>query len=241
MKTYIVASAIWFSLTISAFGQASPNIQVQDTTGSNPPISLKGSVQLGKDKSTCIVTGHNLSKTKGLLAMVVDVFVTDSRGYPLPLRYEHEAFFKLHGIGPDADFDVTGGAVDFPMGNEQINGVQVEPRSDITPHAEAMARFVQYEDGTTWGDAQIGAALIAERAQVQTFLSNLLTTYSDKGASALAAALSEPQPLGTTLHSMAEGLKVDMADSGPEALVIRIQKLLAAAQARAAKLSASPQ
>jgi len=145
----------------------------------------------------------------------------------------YDGFFKEAGIPPGEDFDEVG--PDFfdsvNQGPTYINGVLVKPRppkKDLVCHAEAKVLFVQLEDGSIWGDHQIGKDAMARRAKNMAILSHLVEAYDTGGEAAFVAVLDEPESrsLAYSLQSMAAYLKIPLIDL--------VRKKLAAAQNRQA-------
>jgi hypothetical protein len=62
-------------------------------------------------------------------------------------------------------------------------------------NVEAAVLFVQFEDGSTWGDDQAGKGMLAERPQKLAYLKRLVETYYESGDAAFAALLDEPEPM----------------------------------------------
>jgi hypothetical protein len=60
---------------------------------------------------------------------------------------------------------------------------------------EAAVLFVQFEDGSTWGDDQAGKGMLAERPQKLAYLKRLVETYYESGDAAFAVLLDEPEPM----------------------------------------------
>src|SRR5438477_12085137 len=85
--------------------------------------------------------------------------------------------------------------------------------------------FVQFDDGTTWGDPTAGKELLAARPQKLAFLKNLVDTYYESGEDTFTALLNEPEP-GTPEHMVAASLKSD----AKIATIDLAKKRLAAAQ-----------
>jgi hypothetical protein len=88
--------------------------------------------------------------------------------------------------------------------------------------------FVQFDDGTTWGDPSAGKELLAARPQKLAFLKNLVETYDESGQDTFAALLNEPK-FGSPEHTVAACLKGD-AEHEKTATIDLAKKRLAAAQ-----------
>ena len=157
-----------------------------------------------------MVTMHNDS-TQDLLAVELTGEVTSPEGWNQSTGLSYDHFFKEAGIPPGEDFDVVG--PDFfdsvNQGPTYINGVLVkpqEPKKDLVCHAEFKVQFIQFEDGSTWGDYQTKKDVMARRAKNMAILSHLVDAYDTGGEAGFAAALDEPES-----RSMAYRLKYEAA------------------------------
>ncbi len=212
-----------------AFGQ---KFDVSDLSASDSPISFSGTAKVSKTRTTCMVTMHNDS-TQGLLAVELTGEVTSPEGWNQSTELSYDHFFKEAGIPPGEDFDVVG--PDFfdsvNQGPTYINGVLVkpqEPKKDLVCHAEFKVQFIQFEDGSTWGDYQTKKDVMARRAKNMAILSHLVDAYDTGGEAGFAAALDEPES-----RSMAYRLKYEAAYFKVTVIDL-VRKKLGAAQKRQA-------
>jgi hypothetical protein len=97
------------------------------------------------------------------------------------------------------------------IGSQQERGVMsfegFEPSYKIN-EATGTVLFVQFEDGSTWGDPEAGRQMLARRPQALAFLQHLVEIYYRDGDAAFAAALDD-RSLGLPESSIAECLKGD--------------------------------
>jgi hypothetical protein len=117
-------------------------------------------------------------------------------------------------IGPQEDREV------MPV-------IATHPGSSVK-QAEGAVLFVQFEDGSTWGDAQVARDLLAARPRKFAFLEHLVETYYENGDAAFAALLNEPKH-GSPEYIVAVCLKGD-AEYEKIATIDLANKRLSAAQ-----------
>jgi hypothetical protein len=220
--TILLASAL-------AFGQ---KFDVSDLSASDNPISFSGTAKVSKTGTTCMVTMHNNS-IQGVLAVELTGEVTSREGLNQSTGLSYDHFFKEAGIFPGEDFDVVAPDLFDSMhqGRTYINGVEVkppEPKKDLVCHAAFKVQFIQFEDGSTWGDYQTKKDVMARRVKDMAILSHLVDAYDTGGEAGFASALDEPES-----RSMADGLK-NMATYFKIPLIDLVRKRLAAAQKRQA-------
>jgi hypothetical protein len=168
-----------------AFGQ-----KFQDVTAKGSPVSL--SVKVDSTDNQPYVVIHNNS-IKGVLALSAVVKTTDASGQVVPGFTRQDYVFKSGVIAS--------------QGDRQIAPLAFEPETKID-HAEGVVLFVQFEDGSTWGDLEAGKQIFAARPQRLAFLKHLVEVYYDGGETSFTAALNEPT-LGRPESSVAGCLKVD--------------------------------
>jgi hypothetical protein len=212
-----------------AFGQKTAHkFEVSDMSASDSPISFTGTTKLlGTGKTACVVTAHNNS-SQSLLAMVDTAEVATPHEYDQPVSFEYDGFFKELLITPGLDFDVVDERDYSGEERAYVNGVLVPPPPPNFPcHAKVKVQFIQFEDGSTWGDYEIKKSMMARRAKNIALLSHLVDAYNTGGEAAFAAALDElPEWRRGHLKFEADYFKLTVTDL--------VRKRLAAAQKRQA-------
>jgi hypothetical protein len=224
MKTKLTLLVVM--LAALAFSQAREPITVTDVSTADSPVALSGKLTLGPEKAMLDVTGQNLSD-KGILALVATI-----EGPPdLSLRSVHDHFFKNMVIAPHSKVEVTGG-FEHPFGKERIgNGPWYTPVWDIK-RVEAKTIWVQFEDGSTWGDEATGEEVRRERVEAKNFLTHVLEIYQQSGEAAFLKALSASQPRGSTSAVLAHSYRRQQQKQGTTAVVDHIRERLAIGNAR---------
>ena len=166
---------------------------VSDLSASDSPISFTGTTKILKTGTACVVTAHNNS-TQSLLAVRATVEAATRYAWDQPVTFQHDSFFKESGITPNLDFDMVD--EDMYSGEERtyVNGVLVEPPPpNFACHAKVKVLFIQFEDGSTWGDYEAKKDVMARRAKNMAILTHLVEAYDTGGQTAFDAALDAPE------------------------------------------------
>ena len=183
LLTVLLASAL-------AFGQ---KFDVTDLSASDSPISFTGTTKIMKTGTACVVTAHNNS-SQSLLAVRATADAATRYTWDQPVDFRYDGFFKETAIAPGLDFDVIGESM---YGGEQrtyANGVLVQPPPpNFLCHAKVKVEFIQFEDGSIWGDYETKNDVTARRAKNMAILTHLVEAYDTGGQTAFDAALNEPE------------------------------------------------
>lgn len=213
-------------------------IQISDDSSRGSPVSLKGTVTFddkNPDNVACSVTGHNNS-TKSIITYAVELDLTKPSGEPAIVRFQHDRFFK--------DLSISLPQTDFPVLTDCESGHELNiPRTPAPAEAHAKLLFVQYDDGSVWGDDKTTSEIMTQRADVLAYLQSLKAAYSSGGLDALAQALSKDQPFRDNnhrprimVHSKQQGLREIRDTAGIQAVAKTIDENLAMAEVRKAAL-----
>jgi hypothetical protein len=224
--------AILFS-SVFSFGQ---EIEISDQSAPGSPLSLKVTVDSEDSGQFVNVLAHNNSM-KGVLAIVATVQITDSHGQVLPISTMQDYVFKNGVIGPGNDRGIAFADWPLQLSQVQVIGIDTAAHPDVhrdvnvAPHAEGTVRFVQFEDGSIWGDPQAAKRMIAVRPDKLLFLKHLVDVYNTGGEVAFATALDGAYAgrSATFVMSMVGCLKAD-ADHDKISRIDLARKRLADAQ-----------
>jgi hypothetical protein len=189
-----------------AFGQ-----RFQDVSAKGGPLSL-GVKHDYADMGPYAAVRNNSSKA--ILAMVAVVRTTDEHGHVVPCFSDMDYTFKLGVLVPREE-------------RPACLMLAAEEGAKVASVVGAVL-FVQFDDGTTWGDPAAGKELLAARPQKLAFLKNLVETYYESGEDAFATLLNEPKH-GSPEYMVAACLKGD-AEHEKTATIDLAKKRLAAAQ-----------
>jgi hypothetical protein len=225
--------AILFS-SVFSFGQ---EIEISDQSAPGSPLSLKVTVDSEDSRQFVNVLAHNNSMKGGVLAIVATVQITDSHGQVLPISTMQDYVFKNGVFGPGNDRGIAFADWPLQLSQVQVIGIDTAAHPDVhrdvnvTPHAEGTVRFVQFEDGSIWGDPQAAKRMIAVRPDKLLFLKHLVDVYNTGGEVAFATALDESYAgrSATFVVSMVGCLKAD-ADHDKISRIDLARKRLADAQ-----------
>jgi hypothetical protein len=156
---------------------------------------------------------------------VVDLSFNKPNGEPVELKFQRDHFFKPLAISlPRSDWQISS---DCRTGSE----IDI-PRKPKPPEAHAKVVFLQFEDGSVWGNAKVGEQLILERQEVLAFLKGLKQAYSADGSAGLERAMAKDQKRGTMLWSKLTSLRMLRSYSGVSAVAETIDQNLATAELR---------
>ena len=211
MKPTLLAILLASSL---AFAQ-----KFQDVTAKGAPVSLTVKHDLA-DVGPYVAI-RNLSN-KGILAYVAETKTTGERGQTEPCRSRADYAFKSSVLAPQEENPL-------PCPIELTDPMDpAKPGAKVTDVVSAVL-FVQFEDGTTWGDTTIGKQVILDdRPKRLAFLKHLAETYYESGQDAFNAILND-QKLQVPEVRLAMFLKGDAEYQKIPAIEL-VKKQLAAAQ-----------
>jgi hypothetical protein len=177
-----------------AFGQ-----KFQDVSQKGSPVSL--SIGFYPGDSDPYVFAHNDS-AKPVLAIVVAANFKDTTGQNYPVTSQQDYAFKFGAL---KSHDQRGVApVYMPnfktISNENGHSVQTiddhpDPLKIKQAVGDGAVLFVQFDDGTTWGDPASARGLLDSRPQRLAYLKRLVEIYYESGQAAFDAVLSEPKPM----------------------------------------------
>jgi len=140
------------------------------------------------------LTATNLSK-KSILLVVLQVSVADLGDQNSKNIVEDDYFFGPNVMAPDAirAFDQTIG----PFGTIATPGTDDKPKE---PEATSSVLFLQFGDGSTWGDLKNAERPLQLRQKLWTKLKELNEVYETKGRAAFGTSLLEPSDLAVILN-----------------------------------------
>jgi hypothetical protein len=128
-------------------------------------------------------TAKNMSQ-KPIVAMVESLVIRDDNGVLIDRKAQYDAFFHPQVIDPGKT---------VPFSQDYFGEHIMDPRyqSPIAPSAEVIVRWVQFLDGTTFGDSSYAEQLLADRAAVMTALKHLREVYITEGPEKFSEQLKQ--------------------------------------------------
>jgi hypothetical protein len=175
-------------LVTSSVGQT---VQISDDTPKGSPVSITGTWTFdpkNPDNMACSITGHNQYNRSIITYYDVWTYVKPS-GEPGGITMNRDYFFKQDDLAePSSDFPLT-----LP-GDELDGGHEFPPitYAPATPEVHVKTVFVQFDDGSSWGDSQVAADVMRKRMEGLAYLRALKAAYTTGGSEALVEALQQP-------------------------------------------------
>ena len=211
MKTTVVLS--FFLVAPLLFAQNPADIKFQDASPRGAPASLS----VKYDPEIGLYAAVRNESGKDILAFFAIVTPTDSRGESVPCRSRADLVFKDSVLAPQAeDFACP---MDTSMGSNK-------PRASVVKAVGAVL-WVQFENGSTWGDVATGKQILSLRPQKLAYLQKLVAEYDDHGETAFNAMLQD-QNLDPHIWAVAGCLMEDAKSKGIPAINLAKARLQAA-------------
>ena len=164
---------------------------------------------------------------KDVLSWAVRFETSGGRASGLNFSYWHDYFLTGDALAAGAVESVHPSPSRF--GAATVNGAPITHATDSSTQATTASvrvEFVQFRDGSTWGDGDVETEVFRERRQTLDKLESLQRLYSERGEKAFLDALAEP----TTLPCI-ERVKKDCQNNNDDSSCAlgTIQKMLASA------------
>jgi hypothetical protein len=211
MQRAAVLLAMQFASMAICSGQI--KIRLQDVSAKGSPLQVSGTVSFEDDSSKPIRYTYrpegsiaNVSG-KGVTLFVIHFEAGGVNAPGLDYTYDEERFFGLDILEPGKTESIHNSPVRF--GASTINGQPVpeDVGPDAVPAATAEVTFVQFVDGSTWGDPEAGHKSLIVRTQTFHELTRLEQVLEEGGERALKAEVSnmdirfQPPCIGNLVRS----------------------------------------
>jgi hypothetical protein len=186
--------------------------QLADISDAHSPVHVTGYVTFSDDPSKITrfsyrvdALARNVSNKKVMLLCIH--FRTDGGSISgLDHPYKKDYFFSKDGLVPGLAEVVHSQLLSF--GESIVNGIpeHVADPFALKPEATAKIEFVQFTDGSTWGDPDAGEDVLKVRRDTIDELRVLDYTYEESGAQSFRDELSKEMFLPTinVLKNMCE-------------------------------------
>ena len=142
-------------------------------------------------------SAKNVSK-KGIAAWSAWLETTDGSGPELNLSESHDFFFTGDVLAPNQTEGVSDQSCPMRFVLRPPNSNRYGETADTTAlprHASVRIQFVQFTDGSIWGDRDELAKMQLERRETLDKVKSLQQVYSERGEKAFMDALAEPTAL----------------------------------------------
>ena len=161
MKPAMVFSL--FFVTSLLFAQNPPDVKFQDASPKGAPASLS----VKYDPDVGLYTSVRNTSGKGILGFFAIIEPTDSRGQSVPCHSRADFVFKDSVLAPQAERFAC------PLDTSTSPN---QPSATVVKGVGAVL-WVQFEDGSTWGDAASGKQILSLRSRKLAFLQELVAEY----------------------------------------------------------------
>ena len=174
MKPTVLALLLVPALT---FAQKPADVEVQDVSAKGAPASVfvTDAPEIGLTAAVRNTSG------KGILAFFAIIEATDSRGQSVPCHSRADFVFKESALAPRGERFAC--PLDVETGMHQ-------PGTTVVKVSGAVL-WVQFEDGSTWGDAESGRQVLSFRSEKLALLKKLVAEYYDNGETSFNAMLND--------------------------------------------------
>ena len=167
----------FFLVTLPVFAQNPADIKFQDASPKGAPASLS----VKYDSNVGLYAAVRNTSGKGILAFFTIVKPTDSLGQFVPCHFRADFVFKDTVLAPQAEGFAC--PMDISIGSNKPGATVVK--------AVGAVLWVQFEDGSTWGDAESGKQILSVRPRKLAFLQKLVAEYYDNGETSFTAMLND--------------------------------------------------
>jgi len=187
-------TSILLSLLFLVGSSNAQNWFVQNLSPSQNLITFNGFEAASKEARTPTQAHFNVNKSvivknisnKTVISMWVRV-KTDTT----EIISKHEHFFKDHGIAAGDTIEIAIPELAMVSTTNASLGLTTTVNTPGSPNTSAELLFVQFEDGTTWGDDKSAASVRAERAEMEVYLKRVSAAYQQGGEDAMMTVMNE--------------------------------------------------
>ena len=233
MKKQLVLAL--FALSASLFGQQT-TLQLQDMV--DGPLSTSGAISLSE---TITGTKAEMSYTddlritnvahKPILMFLQLVEVTFSNGNRQNNRKEYDSFFASKLLTPSALFDYG------PQNHGTVVIDISRGTTPVEPNCTLRTLFVQFDDGTTFGNDKFAAHILDIRQSIWSALAGLYAVYQKSGDAAFVSALNDRAAYSPSVNGFLEMTRMIQKTKGTQAAVSEVHQKLNLAEERQNKLA----
>lgn len=189
----IVECSMWMLLVSFSMFAQEITIPISDTSSPGAPVVNEGRVtifeQAYNDKEMVSRSGEwrvkNVS-SKPIVALVETLFLRSPSGVTMEPLAEYDAFFHPQLVAP-------GAAISLSINPPGARVIKRNSSGSTEATCEVVTRWVQFLDGSTFGDSKYAADLLKDRKEIQTALADLNNTYVAEGLDKFIQRLEEPQ------------------------------------------------
>jgi hypothetical protein len=188
----ILLTALLLALSAAALADEM-SVPISDGSPAGSPLENKGVCRLSETgtemRSRPLWTVGNISR-KPIVAYVETLVVRYSSGLTTEMTRNWEFFSHPNIMGPGEEITLPDGR--SPTIAPDPNGAPGNSSASVRPACEAYARWVQFLDGTVFGDPKYAEELLKVRAATYAALLHLGNVYTNQGLERFDEALHKP-------------------------------------------------
>ena len=176
------AACILLCLVLPGLAQTVVTVPITDSSAPGSPLQVTGNFRFTDQLSGNSVVSsseYELKATnvsgKGIIFMLVRFREAGTRGGGSLHIIQWDNFFRTEEIVPDKTF-----VLDRSSGGFQTECCINPLESGVDPVAELSVLYVEFADGSTWGDKSEGADILATRSLIVEHLGELDATRDDQ-------------------------------------------------------------
>jgi hypothetical protein len=167
-------------------------ISITETITAGSPVQNTGSVTLSEaaiDEKRAVMshsdewTVKNVSQ-KPIVAFVETLLVRDADAVRVERKALYDAFFHPELVAPGETISLS----EESHGKQVISAKFIPPAS---PTCEVTVRWVQFADGSTFGDSKYAEQLLQDRVAIRGILEHLKDVYTNEGPEKFDEQLQE--------------------------------------------------
>jgi hypothetical protein len=213
-------------------------VPVADKSERGSPLENTGSVRLSETVQNgnthfsyqADVAARNIS-SKTIMAVVASLDITDSQGHKVQEMESGDLFFKDNTLKPG---DVL--TLSYNQPSEYFVPLKYSS-AQTTPSAESRTLFVQFEDGTTFGDEKYANRLMNSRQETWNALAHLNDVCTKQSQAACLAELQKTAEL-RSVDMYLQNLRRSEQQNGLEPTLEKIRATLKTAELRQQAINA---
>jgi hypothetical protein len=223
--------------------ERSYSVRLDDEGGIDSPLKASGQIVFHEELFKNAVRfrwqediTYINATSKDIRAYEVEIDSVPERGGGFAHVDHNDLFFSREMLVPGSQRTLRSGN-NSPSAVVPYDGNKQQP---VISKANFTVRFVEFSDGTTYGNSEWGNSLPAARLDTTIRMKELQRAYQDGGdtalRSALAAELARPENRRPTAERL-EHFKLTLEQDGPAALIAKIQNSLNVVKERNSKIN----
>ena len=224
-------TALMFSLLLAILGFGDSDRVSIRFVPRNAPVAVTGNVVCTERVENSVISSKASGElqflntsNQNVIALEATAKVKCAHGEIRVVHYHHDGlFFRVHGLGSGQSISQL-----LP---EQKSGSAITQES-TPPQMDVEIRFVQFEDGSIWGDSSLMPNVRTHRKRMGLVLRHLASALNDQEFDSKLNALLADKSQDPYAYTMAYKISVLRSQSGTRAARRRVQQDLRIATER---------